>query len=86
MGKSQLSMYIENQDKLLEEHNGQIIAVQDGNFLGDYPDELAAYRDMVKRGIKQGDFLIVRCTPGNEGYTSYFANWFPVGETSAANA
>ncbi len=83
MAKSQLDMYIENQDELLKKHDGQIIAVQNGKFLGSYPDELTAYRDMVKRKIKDGDYLIVECTPGNSAYTAYFANWYAFGGASA---
>lgn len=83
MSKSQLAMYIENQAALLKEYNGQIIAVQDGKFLGAYPDKLAAYRDMKSRGLKDGQYIIVNCTPGDSAYTAYFANWFAFGETSA---
>lgn len=78
MPESQLDMYIKNQEKLLEKFNGKLISVGNGQFLGEYPNELAAYRDMVRRGIKEGDFIIVKCTPGDRAYTSYFANWFPV--------
>lgn len=76
MPKSQLDMYIENQDALLKEHDGQIIAVQDGKFLGEYPDKLTAYRDMKARGLEDGQFMIVKCTPGNSAYTAHFANWY----------
>lgn len=79
MPKSQLDMYIENQEALLREHDGQIIAVQDGKFLGSYPDELTAYRDMKARGIADGDYMIVECTPGDSAYTAYFANWHAFG-------
>lgn len=83
MSKSQLEMYIENQENLLKEHNGQIIAVQDGKFLGSYSDELTAYRDMVKRGIKDGNYMIVECTPGNSAYTSFWANLYVPGGANA---
>ncbi len=79
MPKSQLDMYIENQDNLLKEHNGQIIAVQDGQFLGAYPDKLTAYRDMKSRGIEDGKYMIVECTPGDSAYTARFANWYVFG-------
>lgn len=86
MQESQLDMYIKNQNELLKKYNGKLIAVSNGNFLGEYPNELVAYRDMVKRGIKEGDFMIVKCTPGDGAYTSYFANWFPIETEDAVHA
>lgn len=83
MPKSQLDMYIENQAELLKEHNGQIIAVQNGKFIGSYPDELTAYRDMEKRGIKEGEYMIVECTPGDSAYVSHFVNWYVFGDANA---
>lgn len=83
MPKSQLDMYIENQTALLKEYNGQIIAVRDGRFLGAYPDKLAAYRDMKSKGLEDGQYIIVKCTPGDSAYTAYFANWFVFGENPA---
>lgn len=76
MPKSQLDMYIENQAALVREHNGQIIAVQDGKFLGQYPNKLTAYRDMKAKGLEDGQYMIVECTPGDSAYTSHFANWY----------
>ena len=83
MPKSQLEMYIENQSDLLNKYNGQIIAVRDGKFLGAYRDKLDAYRDMKSRGLKDGQYMIVQCTPGDSAYTAYFANWFVFKERPA---
>jgi hypothetical protein len=79
VSKSQLEMYIERQEELLKDFNGKIIAVKDGQCLGAFENKLDAYRDMVAKGYKEGEYMIVRCTPGNSEYTSYFANWFVFG-------
>lgn len=76
MNESQLNMYMRNQKNLLESHLGQLIAVKNGEFIGSYTDDVTAYRDMVKRGLKDGEYMIVKCTPGDEAYSSYIANWF----------
>lgn len=62
-GKSQLEMYLENQDELLEHYKNKIIAVQNGKCIGEYDqDELSAYRDMKRRNIEDGDYILVFCS------------------------
>lgn len=80
MTKSQLDMYIEQQDVLLKDFDGRIIAMKDGQCLGAFENKIDAYRDMVSKGYKEGEYIIVRCTQGDSEYTSYFANWFIFGE------
>lgn len=74
MSKEQLDMYIEKQEELLERFNGKIIAVSNGECIGAYDSLVDAYRDMVARNLQEGDYIILRCTPGPSAYTSYFAN------------
>lgn len=76
MSKSQLAMYKERQNELLKEHNGKLIAVKDGEFMGEYESTIDAFRDMQKRNYKNGEYMIIQCTPGNSAYTAFFANQF----------
>lgn len=69
---SELSLYIKNQDQLLEKYNGKIIALHGGEVLGAYPSKTAALHDMQKRGLLPGSFLIILCTEGDQEYTRQF--------------
>lgn len=64
-------MYVERQNELLQQWSGKIIAVKDGVCLGDYPTKLDAVRAMQKRGLKNREFLVILCSPGNSEYTTY---------------
>ncbi len=75
MAKSQLDFYLEQQDELVKNHNGKFIAMKDGQFFGEFPTPLHAVRDMERRGFKNGEFLVIRCTPGDSEYTADFVNW-----------
>ena len=83
MPKSQLEMYIERQEQLLKDFEGKVIAVKDGQCLGAFESKIDSDRGMVAKGYKEGEYVIVQCTPGDSGYTSYFANWFVFGERMA---
>jgi len=69
---SQLEMYIERQSEIVKEYNGKIIAVKDGEVLGGYPTEVHALRAMQKANYSPGSFIILKCTPGNEEYTTSY--------------
>jgi hypothetical protein len=69
---NQLDKYKERQSEIAKEFNGKIIAVKDGEVLGDYPSRADALRDMTAKGFTPGSFLIIRCTEGDEEYTATF--------------
>jgi hypothetical protein len=69
-------MYIEQQEELLKDFDGKIIAVKDGVCLGAFTTLVDAYRAMKTAGYEDGEYMIVRCTPGNSEYTAHFANPF----------
>jgi len=79
MKKSQLEMYKECQSDLLRKYNGKIIAVKDGECLGDFQTKIDALREMSKK-YHQGEFLIIRCTPGEREYTGYFSPFISFGD------
>ena len=69
---TQLDMYIRRQNALIAEYNGKIIALKDGEVLGVYPTKTDALEDMLRKRLVSGEFIIIKCTPGNEEYTARF--------------
>jgi hypothetical protein len=69
---TQLEMYIRRQDALVAEYNGRIIALKDGEVLGEYPTRTDALEDMQRRRLVPGEFMIIKCTPGDGEYTTRF--------------
>ena len=80
MGKSQLEMYKERQIELVKEFNNEIIAVKDGECLGKFNSLVEAYRAMDNSGYKEGEYIIIKCTPDDSEYTAFFANCVFFGE------
>jgi hypothetical protein len=71
---TQLDYYIKNQDELVKQYNGKIIAVVDGACKGVFNTRLDAVLAMLDAGFKPGGYYIVLCGPGEENYTAYFNN------------
>lgn len=69
---SQLEMYIRRQNTLVAEYNGKIIALKDGEVLGVYPTKTDALEDMQRIRLVPGEFMIIKCTPGDAEYTARF--------------
>ena len=65
---SVLNWYIAHQAELLEKYNGKIIAISRGKVLGDFPSKLDALRYIQEKGITPGDFMIIKCSPGDSEY------------------
>ena len=84
--KSQLDMYIDVQHTLLDKYDGKILALQDGKVLGQYDSKLDAYRAVCQMGLRDGEYIIVQCSPGNTGYTSYYANLHVIGDRALGYA
>lgn len=70
----QLEQYKQHQAALVAEHNGKILAVKDGACLGEFETYLDALDFVDLKGFKEGEYIVLRCTPGTEEYTGYFAN------------
>lgn len=67
---SELELYIQNQPELVKKYNGQIIALHHGEVDGVFKSKLDAFNAM-KAKYAPGDFMIIKCTPGNKEYTTY---------------
>lgn len=69
---SQLDMYKERQSELVKTHNGKIIAVRNGQCLGEFATKTDALSVMLAQGYVPGTFIIIRCTEGDKEYTRHF--------------
>ena len=70
----ELELYKQNQQELLKVYNGKIIALHNGEVQGVYHSKTAALADMENR-FEPGDFMIIKCIPGNSEYTRTFRNF-----------
>ena len=68
---SELELYIQNQPELVKKYNGQIIALHHGQVEGVFDTKLDALTAM-KAKYAPGDFMIIKCTPGDSEYTYRF--------------
>lgn len=66
--KTQMRMFLDRLPELFPAHGGKVIAVCDGRFMGEYPSKLAGWRDMRKRGFREGGFVVVECLPDESCY------------------
>ncbi|MDL2274951.1 hypothetical protein LJC22_02350 [Desulfosarcina sp. OttesenSCG-928-G10] len=66
--KTQLDLYKDRQSEIVRQYNGQIIAVVDRDVVGVFTSKTLALREMSRKYLP-GEFLIIKCTPGDEEYT-----------------
>lgn len=71
MMPSQLEQYIEKQPELLAKYAGKILALHNGEVEGVFDSKLAALNAMRKK-YAPGDFMVIRCMPGDGEYTRRF--------------
>jgi hypothetical protein len=68
MFTEELNFFIANQEDLVREHHGKVLALKGREILGVYPDALTAYLETQKK-YPVGTFMIQPCAPGPEAYT-----------------
>lgn len=67
----ELQYYLTNQSDLVKKHNGRYLVIRGDEIVGIYDDILIAYRES-KIKYDLGTFMIHKCGPGEENYTSHF--------------
>lgn len=67
---SELELYIQKQPELVAKYNGKIIALHHGEVEGVFDSKLEALKAM-KTKYAPGDFMIIKCTPGDGEYVKY---------------
>lgn len=70
--KKQFHFYLSSQSEFLKKFNGRYLIIQNEKVIGDYASLDDAAKDAIDRKLNPGEFLIQRCTPGDEDYTQTF--------------
>ncbi len=63
--------YLENQDSFVEEYNGKVIVIKDGEVLGVYDSTIEAVTE-TEIDHELGTFLVQPVSPGPDAYTHTF--------------
>jgi hypothetical protein len=71
MQKDDFIWYIDNQESLVKEFNGQYLVISGKKVVFHSSNEGEAYRNGVE-GYGLGNFILLRCSPGKEDYTMTF--------------
>ena len=63
--------YLENQDYLVEQYDGRVIVIKDGEILGAYDSHIEAVTE-TQKSHELGTFLVQAVSPGPDAYTQTF--------------
>lgn len=66
--EQELSFFIRNQEQLVKEHEGKVLAIKGNQILGVYESPLEAYLE-TQREHPLGTFMLQLCSPGPDAYT-----------------
>ena len=69
--EKEFNYYLDNQDKLVEKHNGKFIAIKNCEVIGVYDTELEAIEE-TSRKEELGTFLVQKCEPGTAAYSQTY--------------
>ncbi len=64
----EFTYYLEHQEELVKQYNGKVIVIVGEEVVDSHPDNKTAYLEAIKK-YEPGTFLLIHCTPGDEGYT-----------------
>jgi len=71
MLRKEFDWYLENQDLLVKQYNGQFLVISGKKVLFASPNKDVAYNKGVElAGL--GKYILQHCTPGDEAYTMTF--------------
>ena len=73
MLEQEFQYYIDHQEELVKVYNGKCLLIVDQEVKGAYDSETEAYLK-GKATFGLGNFLIQKCSPGQESYTRKFHN------------
>lgn len=66
--KKQFDFYLANQENLVEKFNGRVLLIHNESVIGDFSSKEDAY-NAGSTQFEPGDFLIIKCSPGERDYT-----------------
>ncbi len=69
--EKEFKYYLDQQDELVKKYNGYTLVIIGEEVVDAYKNDEEAYFESEKKyGL--GNFLLQRCTPGDEAYTATF--------------
>lgn len=77
MFQEELNYFIQNQDALVQQHNGKVLVLQGPRVIGVFDDLLHAYVETQKEH-PLGTFMLQRCIPGPDAYTVTISQSLPL--------
>ena len=69
--RKEFEWYIANQETMVEQYDGKVIVIKNGEVLGAYETELDAVL-VTRKHHEQGTFIVQRVSAGEEAYTQSF--------------
>lgn len=69
---TELELYIKKQPELVAKYKGKILALHHGEVEGVFDSKVDALAAMKEKNYAPGDFMIIRCMPGDGEYTLRF--------------
>ena len=69
--EKEFQFYLDHQDELVKGYDGKYIVIKNGEVLGAYDSDLEALEKTSKEH-ELGTFLIQKCEPGTESYSTTF--------------
>lgn len=61
-------------DEIISGHENERVLISNNEVIDYYPDERTAVAEALKKGLKQGDFLVQRCITEEELQMFYNVN------------
>jgi len=55
-------------DEIISGHEKERVLISNNQVIAYFPDERTAVAEALKKGLKQGDFLVQRCITEEEAY------------------
>lgn len=69
--EKEFQYYLDHQDELVKQYNGQFIVIKDCKVVGAHDSELEAVEKASEK-YELGTFLVQKCEPGSESYTQTY--------------
>lgn len=69
--KKEFDWYLQNQQRLVADHNGRFVVIKNGEVIGVYDDQATAISETQKHH-SLGSFLVQKVEPGTSAYTQTF--------------
>ncbi len=69
--RKEFQYYLDHQDELVEEYDGKVVVIKDGQVIGVYDEDIEAVTATIKEH-ELGTFLVKRVAPGTESHTQVY--------------